>query len=226
MSVSDALTDIIVAAAWLQTAAAVVAAYSKTMIRLRVGSVLANCLGLFVGAAAANAAVFLRHLILLPMDLLRLREMRKLVASVREAADGDLNVEWLKPFMHPLTLKQGAQLFRKGEAASEAFMLIDGEMELPELHATLKPGALFGEMALFTPSGARTASARALCDCRLLAITYEQFEQIYFQNPQFGFYLTRLMVRRFQSNLHRAEAGLLPAPADSAGKARNGVGAA
>jgi CRP/FNR family transcriptional regulator, cyclic AMP receptor protein len=209
---SDPLFYAIVGAAWLHTAAAVVAAFSKTMIPLRVGSVIANILGVAVGAASANAPVFLRHLILLPLDLIRLREMRRLIASVRRAADGELNVEWLKPFMHPAALRDGAVLFRRGEAADQAFMLIEGEIELVELGAVLQPGTLFGEMALFTQSGARTATAQARGDCRLLAITYDQFEQLYFQNPRFGLYLVRLMVRRYESNLQRLEDARTPQP--------------
>ena len=65
--------------------------------------------------------------------------------------------------------------------------------------------ALFGEMAMFTVEGHRTASAFCRGDAHLLAITYEQFEQLYFQNPEFGFYLVRLIVSRFQANLAQLE---------------------
>jgi CRP-like cAMP-binding protein len=68
------------------------------------------------------------------------------------------------------------------------------------LRTTLEPGAVFGEMALFTAAGRRTASAVCVGDVRLLVITYEQFEQLYFQNPEFGLYLVRLIVRRFEMN--------------------------
>jgi CRP-like cAMP-binding protein len=60
-------------------------------------------------------------------------------------------------------------------------------------------------MALFTQDGTRTATARCRADCRLLAISYEQFEQLYYQNPQFGLYLVRLIVRRFEANLAQAK---------------------
>jgi hypothetical protein len=203
---SDHILYLVIAAAWMQTVAAVASAYSKTMIRLRIASTIANFLGVIVGATSGNMAVLARHLILFPLDLMRLREMRKLVASVKRAADGELKVEWLKPFMHPSKVKAGALLFRKGEEADRAYMLIEGEIELPEMGIRLPPGTLFGEMALFTEDGVRTASARALTDCRLLSITYEEFEQLYFQNPQFGLYLIRLIVRRCQANTQQLEA--------------------
>ena len=203
---SDHILNLLIATAWLQTAASLVSAYSKTMIRLRMASAIANFLGVIVGASSGNLAVLTRYLILFPLDLIRLREMRKLVANVKRAADGELKVEWLKPFMHPCEMKAGAILFRKGEEASRAYMLTKGEIELSEVGVVLQPGTLFGEMALFTQEGARTATARALTDCRLLSISYEEFEQLYFQNPQFGLYLIRLIVRRCQANTQQLEA--------------------
>jgi CRP-like cAMP-binding protein len=53
---------------------------------------------------------------------------------------------------------------------------------------------------VFTEPGRRTASAVCVSDVRLLVITYEQFEQFYYQNPESGLYLVRLMVRRFEIN--------------------------
>jgi CRP-like cAMP-binding protein len=107
--------------------------------------------------------------------------------------------------MHPMRLSQGEFLFRKGDVADKAFMLTEGQIELPEIGRVLQPGELFGEMAMFTVGGNRTASAFCSKDARLLAITYEQFEQLYFQNPEFGFYLVRLIVSRFQANLAQME---------------------
>jgi CRP/FNR family cyclic AMP-dependent transcriptional regulator len=195
-SVSDTIFYILVTAAWLQTLAALVSTFSKTMIPLRFASVLANICGLLVSAASANAASLLRHLVILPIDVIRLREMRKLVACVKDAAASDLNVEWLKPFMYLRRSKRGETLFHKGDPGNEAFMLIEGEVELSEVGGVLFPGALFGEMALFAPQRSRTATAFCRTDVRLLFITYEQFERLYFQNSEFGFYLLRLIVNR------------------------------
>jgi hypothetical protein len=216
---SDKIFYLLVAVAWLQTLAAIVSTFSKTMIKLRVASVMANIFGLLVGAVSGNVASLIRHIIILPIDLLRLFEMRKLVARVKTAANTDLNVEWLKPFMHPMRVGRGEFLFRKGDVADKAFMLTAGQIELPEIGRVLQPGDLFGEMAMFTAGGQRTASAFCREDARLLAITYEQFEQLYFQNPEFGFYLVRLIVSRFQANVAQLEAlptggGRPPSPAE------------
>ena len=53
---------------------------------------------------------------------------------------------------------------------------------------------------VFTGAGRRMASAVRASNVRLLVIIYEQFEQLYFQNLEFGLYLVRLIVRRFEIN--------------------------
>ena len=199
------IAEIVIAFAWLQTVAAFVSTFSKTMIHLRFASVLANICGVIVGLGSASLATFVRHLVILPIDIVRLREMRKLVASVKSASEKDLNVEWLKPFMHSRTVRDEEWLFRKGDEADRAFMLIEGEIEIPEINLVLKPGMLFGEMALFTHESKRTASAVCRSAGRVLQISYIEFEQLYFQNPEFGLYLVRLIVRRLQANMTQIE---------------------
>jgi CRP-like cAMP-binding protein len=174
------------------------------MIPLRITAMVGNLLGVTLGLVTGNLPTIVKHAINFPLNATRLREMRRLIASVREANAGDLNIEWLKPFMHPRGSPATDLVFAKGDAATEAFFLVDGKVEIVERGVTLEPGAIFGEMALFTRSGKRTATARCLTDVRLLTITYEQFEQLYFQNPEFGLYLVRLIVRRFEAN-HREE---------------------
>jgi CRP/FNR family cyclic AMP-dependent transcriptional regulator len=137
--------------------------------------------------------------------------MRRLVASVRGASETDLKIDWLKRFMHPRALKAGDRLFSKGDEASEAFVLVEGRIAIPETSVAFDPGAIFGEMALFTAAGRRTASAVCTSDVKLLVITYEQFEQLYFQNPEFGLYLVRLIVRRFEMNHARPDGASISA---------------
>ena len=107
--------------------------------------------------------------------------------------------------MHPENVPATDFIFEKGDIADRAFVLIEGSVEIVEHGARLETGAIFGEMALFTKAGKRTASARCVTDVSLLSITYEQFEQLYFQNPEFGLYLVRLIVRRFEANHKEAE---------------------
>jgi CRP/FNR family cyclic AMP-dependent transcriptional regulator len=199
-AVRDHLFQIVGTLAWAKALTAIGAAYMKRMIPLRTMAMLGNVFGVAVGIGTGSLAAFIEHAVNLPLNATRLREMRRLIASVRGANSTELNIEWLKPFMHPRALKAGSRVFSKGDEACEAFLLVEGRIVVPEISATLEPGAIFGEMALFTAAGQRTASAVCASDVRLLVITYEQFEQLYFQNPEFGLYLVRLIVRRFEMN--------------------------
>ncbi len=193
------------ALAWAEASTVVGAAYMKRMIPLRITAMLGNVLGVTLGLIIASPPTIAKHAINLPLNFTRMREMRRLIASVREANGADLNIEWLKPFMHPRTLRARREPSSwKGDDADEAFVVVEGQVEIVERGAVLSPGDIFGEMALFTTKGRRTATARCLSDVSLLVITYEQFEQLYFQNPEFGLYLVRLIVRRFEMN-HRDE---------------------
>lgn len=189
---------------WGEVLMTIGAAYAARMIPLRFAAMFGNVFGLAQGLGSGSLSTIIENAVNLPLNAARVREMRKLIASVREASKTDLNVEWLKPFAHPRALKAGASVFLKGEAADAAFILVEGRVELPEIGVTLHPGDLFGEMALFTTDGRRMASAVCATDARLLFITYEEFEQHYFQNPEFGLYLVRLIVRRFDTNYREA----------------------
>jgi len=185
---------------WAETLTAIGAAYATRMIPLRTTAILNNVFGLIAGALSASPQTIVEHFVNLPLNFARMQEMRRLILRVRQANETDLNLEWLKPFMHPRSIKAGTKMFTKGDDASEAFLLIEGSIEIPERSITLAPGTLFGEMAFFTAKGKRTASAVAVADSRLLVMPYDEFEQLYFQNPEFGLYLIRLIVRRFEMN--------------------------
>jgi CRP/FNR family transcriptional regulator, cyclic AMP receptor protein len=191
---------------WAEALTAIGAAFAKRMIPLRTMPILNNMFGVAAGIGSGSLSTFIEHAVNLPLNAVRLREMRRLIKSVREASGNDWKIEWLKPFMHPRALKAGSRVFSKGDEAKEAFVLVEGRMLIPGSSAAIQPGAIFGEMALFTAAGRRMASAVCASDVRLLVITYEQFEQLYFQNPEFGLRLVRLIVRRFKMN-HAALGG-------------------
>lgn len=188
---------------WSAAAASVFAFYSKTMIPLRVVIILANALSIVWGIYTGNMPNLVANVVLLPLNILRLIEMKKLVSDVRQASRDPLDYDWLKPYMREQDFPAGTVLFSKGDSADAAYIIGEGQVSLTELGVLLGPGALFGEMGLFTSGNRRVSTARCLSNVRAWRITYNDFEQLYFQNPQFGFHLVRLMVRRMETNLAR-----------------------
>jgi CRP-like cAMP-binding protein len=79
-------------------------------------------------------------------------------------------------------------------------------MELADIGKRLEPGRIFGEIALFSPSGLRTRTVRCVSACSVLEIHERTVKQLYYQNPAFGFHLIELLAGRLCADLERREA--------------------
>lgn len=69
----------------------------RTMVPLRLTAIGSNFAFITYASMAGLYPVLILHLVLLPMNVWRTIQMLALVRRVREAARGDLSVEWLKP---------------------------------------------------------------------------------------------------------------------------------
>lgn len=183
-------------------AATVFATYSmKTMIALRVVGIVSNCLFMLYGYLAGAFPVLVLHLVLLPLNAWRLRQMIVLISRVKDAATGDLSLGWLRPFMSSRPCNAGDVLFRVGDAADRMFYVVSGAFRLVELDMRIGSGALVGEIGLVSPGNRRTLTFRCDKAGELLVMDYERVRELYFQNPQFGFHLLRLIGERLVRNM-------------------------
>jgi CRP-like cAMP-binding protein len=128
-----------------------------------------------------------------------------LIRNVRGAIRGNTSMDWLKPFMISRHFRKGDILFAKGETANEMFCTVTGRYLLLELRLEVKPGQVVGELAMLAPDNRRTATLECIGEGDALSITYEQVEQLYYQNPTFGFYFLRLATARLFENISRLE---------------------
>jgi len=199
----------IVALGFLAAAANAYAYVSNTMIPLRVSAILANALfaAYFFLQGSAFYPLFAFNALLLPLNVWRLVQMRRLITAVRLATEDEFHSDWLRPYMRPKKVPEGVTLYRKDDTADAAYVIAKGRIRVPEKDVSLGPGALFGELGLFADERKRTASAVAETDVELLSLRYSDLMQLVTQNPQFGFYLMRLMVRRMQHNVALATLG-------------------
>src|SRR5689334_21469720 len=94
-----------------------VAFYMKMMMPLRIVAILSNVAFLMYGAGGRLYPVLILHTILLPLNVIRLRQMRGLVSKVHEASRAEPSTESLIPFMTRKMMKKSDVLFRKGELA-------------------------------------------------------------------------------------------------------------
>jgi hypothetical protein len=177
----------------------------QTMVPLRVANMAGCTFFAIFGALSGNVATFLLYLLLLPINAVRLRQMLRLVKKARNAAQGDMSMEWLKPFMTERRYRRGDKLFKKGDAATEMFLTVTGRFLVKEIDVELPPGRLMGELGFLTPTNRRTGTVECIEDGQVLTITYDRLRELYFQNPQFGYYFLILTSQRLLENIERLE---------------------
>jgi hypothetical protein len=179
---------------------------TQTMVPLRVANMVGCTFFVAFGALSGNVATFLLYLLLLPINAFRLHQMLNLVKKARSTTQGDASMEWLKPFMTERKYRKGDILVKKGDTANEMFLTITAKFLVTEIGVELPPGRLMGELGFLTPNKQRTATVECTEDGQVLTITYEKLLEIYFQNPQFGYYFLVLTSQRLLENISRLEA--------------------
>ncbi|MDO8876148.1 MAG: cyclic nucleotide-binding domain-containing protein [Pseudolabrys sp.] len=178
----------------------------KTMIPLRLVAMMTNCLFITWSSLAGIYPTLILNCILLPINALRFFQMKRLIKQVNEAANGDLSMEWLKPFTTKKNFAAGTVLFRKGDPASELHFLISGRFRVVEPDVELAAGSIIGELGLLEPGKSRTATVECIESGETLAISYDHVMQLYFQNPTFGFYFLQLSTARLFHTIKGLEA--------------------
>ena len=175
--------------------------YMKTMIPLRVIGIAANICMISYTAIAGVWPVLVLQSCLLPLNLYRLVQMRRLIARVSHAARGDFQITPLIPFMSKKSFAKGEMLFREGDPASAMYFIQKGSVRLLGIDETVSAGDILGEIGVLSGDGKRTATAMCLEDCEVSVIHRDRVLELYYQNPEFGFFLIRLVTRRLLHNL-------------------------
>jgi hypothetical protein len=180
----------------------------RTMIPLRVIGIVSNVAFVTYGVLFHSYPTIVLHSILFPLNIYRLREMLNLIKQVGAATKGDMSLDWLKPFMSKRSIEAGEILFRKDDEASEMYFVVTGQLRLREFGIDILPGAVVGELAMLAPSRMRTQTLECTENGEVLEISYDKIEQLYYQNPKFGFYFLRLSTGRLFDNIGRLERAL------------------
>ena len=176
-----------------------------TIVPLRVANMVGCMFFAAFGALSGNVGTFILYLLLLPINAIRLRQMLNLIKRARIATEGDASLEWLKPFMTARKYRRGEKLCKKDDVATEMFLTVTGKFLVTEISVEIPPGRLVGELGFLTPNQRRTATVECIEDAQVMTITYEKLLEIYFQNPQFGYYFVVLTSQRLIENISRLE---------------------
>ncbi len=177
----------------------------KTMIPLRITGIAHNIGQIVFGLLAGVYPTVVQHCILLPLNTYRLFEMIRLVKKVKIAAAGDHSLEWLKPFTSRRTIRAGETLFRKSDEANAVYFVVTGSLKIQEINVDALPGAVVGELGMLAPDHKRTQTVICTEDAVILEISYEKIKELYYQNPEFGFYFLKLASSRLFDNIDRLQ---------------------
>ena len=175
--------------------------YMKTMVPLRIAGIVSNFLFIGYGYALDAYPVLILHLVLLPLNIVRLQQMLRLIKQIEDVTRGDVNLKWVKPFSTTKAVAVGDAVFRRGDPADEMFFIVSGRFRVQERNVDLQTGEIFGERGVLDSGQARTATVECTASGELLRITYDQVKQLCLQDPKFGFYFLHLVSKRLFHNL-------------------------
>jgi len=112
-----------------------------------------------------------------------------------------------------LDVKAGDLITRAGIGQREMFVILEGACEVEGASkriALLEKGDLFGEIAFFSESGERTATVRALSDCKLLVLRQKFLDELTTNDPeaacQILLNVSRIMAERMGGMVRAAAA--------------------
>ncbi len=180
--------------------------YRNTMIPLRMGAIGGNVGFLLFGILSPSYPTLVLHAVLLPINAYRMFEMMRLIREIREASHGDNHLEPLLPFMHEKHAATGEVLFRKGDTPDMMIIIKEGTVLLEEIGVSCTANEVLGEIGAFTPENRRTCTAVCETDCTLYTLGNDTMMQLFYQNPRFGMFLVRVIVKRLQMNWREADA--------------------
>jgi hypothetical protein len=178
----------------------------RTIVPLRISAIISSVFFVAYGVLANSVTTLILYILLLPINILRLHQMIKLIGKARVSAQGELSMDWLKPFMDRRNYRESDVLFRKGESADEMFFTVTGRFVVKEIGIELPAGRILGEIGFLSPNNRRTQTVECIESGEVLVITYERLRELYFQNPEFGYYFLRVSSERLLQNIARLEA--------------------
>ena len=94
---------------------------------------------------------------------------------------------------------------KTSEKAEDMLYIVSGRFKLIESGIELPVGAIVGELGMLSPSNTRTQSLECVEAGRILSVSYSKVEELYVQNPAFGFYFLRLSSARLFQNIDTLE---------------------
>ena len=169
--------------------------YLKTMLRLRTVAIFSNIAFITYGSLTGAVPILVLHLLLLPLNTIRLLQMKALIKRVADAK-GELSMSLLVPYMQTRKFPSGTPIFKKGDPADAVYYVLDGWLATVEHDVDLGPGSLIGEIGVFAPDNKRSDGVICKTDVELASISASKIWELFYQHPEFGAHLIRIVAQR------------------------------
>jgi CRP-like cAMP-binding protein len=101
------------------------------------------------------------------------------------------------------TFAAGQVIFSEGDTGEVMYVVQEGDVDIlvgDTVIDSASAGGIIGEMALLE-RGARSATARARTDCKLVPITEQKFTYLVQQTPHFALTVMRVMAERLRRRM-------------------------
>jgi len=179
----------------------------RTMMPLRLTAISSNVLFALFGYFAHIYPIMVLHLILFPVNIMRLVQIQRLVRSASPAQLDGFSLVSLLPFMSRRDLLAGTKLVTRGDEADKLYYLMEGHLEIEEFGKVVGPGSVVGEIGIFAPDHKRTATVMCRTDCVIYELTERKTRELFFQNPAFSYALLQLIIARLSDNQQQSGVG-------------------
>ena len=131
-------------------------------------------------------------------------ESGKVDAAARQKMTGEYGA-FTQSIIQSGNFKAGDVLFKKGDEADAMYYTVTGTFLVKEIGVELPAGRVMGELGFLAPDNRRTATVECIEDGQVLFILYDKVRELYFQDPDFGFYFLKLTSERLLQNIARLE---------------------
>jgi CRP/FNR family cyclic AMP-dependent transcriptional regulator len=116
---------------------------------------------------------------------------------------GQFDFSIIKTYGKLLHFAEGSTVFRKGDGTDHLYFIETGRISIEELGIETVAGDIFGEIAFFTDSATRTATASCIEPAEVYALTEKQLMRLQFEDPGFGMAVMRTITRRLLVPAHK-----------------------
>jgi CRP-like cAMP-binding protein len=95
------------------------------------------------------------------------------------------------------------------------YLIESGRFRIAEHGLDVRPSQIVGELGMLSPGNRRTGSLACVEAGSARCLSYSEVKQLYYQNPEFGFYFLKLTSERLFQSAAEATGAQRTVPAGS-----------